>query len=544
MSSSVSYETLVQELYLAYFGRPSDYFGLQNFEFALANAGAPTDAVGLGAVYKSNSAVTTLVDSFGKSTESTTLYGGGSTSDFVNAVFTDLFNRPAAAAGLLFWTNAIDTHEVSSGQAALSILEGALQNSSQQGLVDQQTIANKLAVSENFTLALGSSSSTIVAYAGPTAAADARLMLSQVNATTNPDAVNVQQVIYDIVSPLESNHTLTTSIGTVTGGVGNNVFSAVLDNPAGLAAGGQAQTLLSGDAIVGGSLNNTLNLTDFGLRSLMTIPSGVTFSGIGVVNISSLEGVSVDFSNWQSLYTINLQHSTGSDAVVAGAIQTVDVSDSLGNVTVQGGTAVTVATDTSHAVSLSSSAAIYTVTVGDSTNSVTDLAAGASVYVTAGAGANTVMLGAGATGAITFAAHTAADTVVLGPSEGNAKACVYITGLNNSGADTISFSGDANTLAGFAEVTAAAVTASGGDTASLAAWIRAADGAQGSGVNGAAHTVNWFVFQGNTYLLESVAGQSVDAGTMASGNTLVELSGTGYTFGHTTGAGGTLHLLG
>ena len=116
--------------------------------------------------------------------------------------------------------------------------------------------------------------------------------------------------------------------------------------------------------------------------------------------------------------------------------------------------------------------------------------------------------------------------------------------MNNAGDDTVTFTGDPNTLAGFTPVTVGAVTASGGNPGLLASWIAAADGAAGSGVAGAAHTVTWFVYLGNTYLLESVAGQTHDAGTMATGNTLVELSGTGYSFTHTTGAGGTLHLLG
>jgi hypothetical protein len=55
--------------------------------------------------------------------------------------------------------------------------------------------------------------------------------------------------------------------------------------------------------------------------------------------------------------------------------------------------------------------------------------------------------------------------------------------------------------------------------------------------------VEWFQYQGNTYLLESVAGATADAGTMVAGNTLVELVGTGYTFSHATGAAGTVHLV-
>src|SRR5579871_4637464 len=100
MSSASSYSAVVQELYVAYFGRPADYFGLQNFEAALAAAGAPTDAGALVGAYSTNSAVKTLIDSFGNSAESAALYGSGSTESFVNAIFENLFNRPAAVAGL------------------------------------------------------------------------------------------------------------------------------------------------------------------------------------------------------------------------------------------------------------------------------------------------------------------------------------------------------------------------------------------------------------------------------------------------------------
>ncbi len=122
-----------------------------------------------------------------------------------------------------------------------------------------------------------------------------------------------------------------------------------------------------------------------------------------------------------------------------------------------------------------------------------------------------------------------------------------ISGLNNATTDTLTFSGDANTLVGFTQVTAGAVVGAGGDTTLLADWVAAADGKAGSGIASAAHTVTWFQYQGNTYLLESVAGQGTDLGAMATGNTLVELVGTGYTFAHTAGAtntGGTLHLVG
>ncbi len=65
--SGFDYRDLVQDLYVAYFGRPADSNGLSNFESALLVAGAPTDIQGLVQAYASNSSVKNLIDSFGTS---------------------------------------------------------------------------------------------------------------------------------------------------------------------------------------------------------------------------------------------------------------------------------------------------------------------------------------------------------------------------------------------------------------------------------------------------------------------------------------------
>ena len=213
--------------------------------------------------------------------------------------------------------------------------------------------------------------------------------------------------------------------------------------------------------------------------------------------------------------------------------------------TVNGGLDVTVLTDAAHSITLTNTGFRFQATVGDSASSITDTTAFATVIIKAGAGADTITLGANATGSITLAAHTGADAIAFGPSGASLTGLITISGLNNIGSDTIAFSGEsASTLSGFKQVTLADVTATGANPAILAGWVAAADGAAGSGITGGAHTVTWFQYEGQTFLLESVAGQSADAGTMAAGNTLVELTGTGYTFAHATGANGTVHLLG
>jgi hypothetical protein len=156
-------------------------------------------------------------------------------------------------------------------------------------------------------------------------------------------------------------------------------------------------------------------------------------------------------------------------------------------------------------------------------------------------------VGDNTTGTINLGAHSATtvDSVTIGVSGTSLTAIEKIGGLANANVDTLTFSGDANALT-FTQVSAGSVVASGGNTTLLADWVAAADGLGGH-VTGTGHDVSWFVFQGNTYLLESVAGQTADAGTMVAGNTLVELVGQGYTFSHATAtstAAGVVHLIG
>jgi len=203
-AAATDYQNTVQALYIAYFGRPADPHGLANFEAALNAAGAPGDVAGLAAAYGSNGAVKALIDSFGTSAESAKLYGSGNTAAFVTAVFTNVLNRAPQAAGLAFWSGQIDSGALSKGNAALSIMAGALSNTSQQGLLDAQTVNNKLNVASTFTATL-STPIEIDSYAGPTAAAAARSLLAQVDNTT--DVSGFQSSIDNAIAGLNATYT-------------------------------------------------------------------------------------------------------------------------------------------------------------------------------------------------------------------------------------------------------------------------------------------------------------------------------------------------
>ena len=179
-----TYQTAVESLYVAYFGRPADPAGLTNFAAALQAAGAPTDVAGLASAYATNAAVKGLIDSFGTSTESKTLYGSGSTTTFVTAVFQNVLGRAPQSAGLSFWVDAIDSGKVSQGDAALSIMAGALANTTAQGLIDAQLVNNRLTAAGYFTGAASPAT-----YIDAAAAANARAMLATINAGTTAAAL-------------------------------------------------------------------------------------------------------------------------------------------------------------------------------------------------------------------------------------------------------------------------------------------------------------------------------------------------------------------
>ncbi|MES2264010.1 MAG: DUF4214 domain-containing protein [Pseudomonadota bacterium] len=180
------YYTLVEQLYISYFGRPADSSGLTNFAAQLAQLNAPADIQLLSAAYNSSAEIRALIDSFGNSTESQSLYSGDNDA-FVNAIFVNVLNRIPQAAGKAFWVDAINSGRLTRANASLSIMAGALINTSAQGLLDAQLIRNRVSVGISFTAALDTPAE-VSAYSGQAAAAAARAMLAKVDANTNPGA--------------------------------------------------------------------------------------------------------------------------------------------------------------------------------------------------------------------------------------------------------------------------------------------------------------------------------------------------------------------
>ncbi|HJV79931.1 DUF4214 domain-containing protein, partial [Noviherbaspirillum sp.] len=194
---AADYHPIVQQLYVAYFGRPADPSGLANFAAELEALQAPDDIQNLNAAYDNNPPLRALIDSFGVSEESKALYPGD-TRTFISAIYLHVLNRAPDQEGLAFWANAVDHGSLTRANASFSIMAGALANASPQGRMDAQLIGWRMTAASAFTGSL-TDDAVVKAYRGNTAATIARNMLSTITAAS--DMAKVQTAI-DSTRPL------------------------------------------------------------------------------------------------------------------------------------------------------------------------------------------------------------------------------------------------------------------------------------------------------------------------------------------------------
>lgn len=259
------YVAVAQQLYVSYFGRPADYYGLQNFTAELNKLNAPKTFSELSAAVQGpgNAGLKALVNLFATSQESVNLYGTNNNisevSKFVAAIYTNVLNRQPDLEGLNYWVKAITEGGLSKANAAAAITEGALNNTSDQGLLDAQAVKNKVAVATDFTDSLDNAAK-INGYSGDAAAAVARDLLVQVDANTVPADFHTN-VTSSIDSILNVGQTVTLTNGT--DNLSGTTFNAgLVYTPSGSDRINslQSEDVLTGK-LTGADANNTLNAT-------------------------------------------------------------------------------------------------------------------------------------------------------------------------------------------------------------------------------------------------------------------------------------------
>ncbi|MDN4054639.1 DUF4214 domain-containing protein [Massilia sp. YIM B02763] len=316
------YTAVVQQLYISYFGRPADYFGLQNFSAQLDAMGAPKTFAEVQAAVQADAAGTTalskLVNTFNNSEESIALYGNDNSqigiSRFVANIYQNVLGREADTAGFNFWVNAITSGALSKANAAAAITQGALNNTSDQGKLDALTVQHKLSVATAFTDALDTPTE-FNAYAGEDAAATGRSLLQGVNSSTDVTAYqsNINDAINTIVNVSVPGSTtgLTIGVDTFNGTAGDDVFNAIPQN----AQGTGANTLGAFDTIDGGAGKDTLNI----------------YTGTGTVDGAAAKFNVVQQGTVKNVETINIYNQTGAVfGTTTNGTTTVDASKFVG----------------------------------------------------------------------------------------------------------------------------------------------------------------------------------------------------------------------
>src|SRR5215208_2145144 len=108
--AAATYFDQVQQLYIAYFGRPADTVGQ-------AYWAAQIDAA--------NGSIASVIAGFSASTESQALFGNSTTAQKVSAIYQNAFGRAPEATGLAYWVAQLDSGAVSQAQASWTIQQSA-----------------------------------------------------------------------------------------------------------------------------------------------------------------------------------------------------------------------------------------------------------------------------------------------------------------------------------------------------------------------------------------------------------------------------------
>jgi len=98
-------QDVIQQCYIAYFGRPADLGGLNYWAGLISQIGLPA-----------------ILDDFHASAESQALYGTG---DIIPKVYLNLFNRAPDPGGLAYWEGQLSSGALTLGNIVFAILNGA-----------------------------------------------------------------------------------------------------------------------------------------------------------------------------------------------------------------------------------------------------------------------------------------------------------------------------------------------------------------------------------------------------------------------------------
>lgn len=544
--------TQVQQLYLAYFGRPAEQAGLTYW------------------TSQANANLTDVSAAFAQQQEYTTVYGGLTRSQTIETLYQNLFNRSAAGNELNYWLNSTD---VSISNLALALTNGAtgtdrlvLDTKAQYAATvtaNAGTAAAASAVANTYQAAAttattvnGTSYANLAAYLAANPSNNAAAFYSVANTAAK---AAVSPTLVDATGTLNANFQGLTA-GTV------NLSSLSGAQTVTLPTNGSLVTDLTFKGTVDGAASIVLNeqaATDIVTALHLNVSSNAATATDGVLTVAAAQAsalTSVDGASSSAGLVVEgaLASGTGAGAVAAAALQ----SDVLTSITTGSGADTILAnTSANKAVTLTIDAGagndVITSTVvkgalvlngGAGNDVITVTTSGqAAATVNAGAGNDVVNLSATATSGIT-AAHVTSITLGDGNDTLNVTSLANLNGTFTTGSATqitaantaiaedlvkvTDFSGSQDKMV----VTVGSASLVTLDNTQLGTVQGAATLAEAvasaaniiAGTTPAAHSTS-FVYGGNTYVF--VDAGSGNLGTVGNGDGLIEL--TGYTGGLT-----------
>jgi len=162
MTTFSAYDSTVNSIYLAFYGRPADPVGLHFWSAQLANNDGDLSAI---------------IQFFAGSEEAQVRFGTDSVAERIAEIYQQLFNRQPEATGMAFWTNAIENGHASIADVAVSILKGAQGTDASLATLRQQAV-------DAFTAQVEADGSLYDGYASIEAA---RILVRAVTGDANAD---------------------------------------------------------------------------------------------------------------------------------------------------------------------------------------------------------------------------------------------------------------------------------------------------------------------------------------------------------------------
>ena len=514
----------IQQLYVAYFGRPADPAGLDYW-------------VSTGISTKDFAAAMYAQPEFQQVNANLPVI------DQVNALYLNLFGRNGDTEGLLYWTQQINTGKLTLASIANDLIFAANNNPSVQSQLDKTALNNKTATAIAYTGDVRETSASLIAYnatsttpwvTGPQFTSAVTYLATVTQTAPTAAAIQASVDAMTAISPAGQTFTLTTNADTATA---TNFVGVASDNGA---------TFQVFDTLTGTSATtDTLTLTLSGLAA-NSVPVA-TVTGVENINVRNASGNAqtialnnfVGATNITSNRSINAMTVTG---MTAGQSLTIQGDGSTINSTMANTYANSVTSATMNLVGGVTGGAITQTAAGLTTQIINSTLAANTVGAIALSGAATVTsltinaATALTTGNITNFGGTAASITISGAATNSTTnlntASVNLGVIENATVKTINASGLTAGGVNFAMSSNTGLVVTGGNGNDIIA-TGAALSSSGS-ANAGAGTADRLILSAdaninttaigarysNFEVVELTAGRTFDMDNLAANNTI------------------------